>query len=100
MLEHTELDVYTAIAVQPLASSCVLSGCYQNVYQTSGALQQFITTCVVVGRAMCSSNKHLHVKHEISNSDSCSLYPSAINIMLGSLMGKPNVLHNTSYDFV
>ena len=63
MLEHTELDVDSSITIQPMASAVMLkSGCYQNVYQISGALQQFITKCVVGGRVMCNSNKQYHVK--------------------------------------
>ena len=45
MLEHTELDVDNYITIQPLASSFMLkSGCCDNVFQTSGVLQQFIFT--------------------------------------------------------
>ena len=40
MLEHTELDVDSYITIQSLASSFMLkSGCYENVFQTSGVLQ-------------------------------------------------------------
>ena len=40
------------------------SGCYQNVYQISGVLQQFITKCVVGGRVATASNKQYHVKQK------------------------------------
>ena len=44
MLEHTELDVDNFITIQYMASSFMLkSGCYDNVYQVSGAIQQFIS---------------------------------------------------------
>ena len=53
MLEHTELDVDSYITIQSLASSFMLkSGCYENVFQTSGVLQQFSSRCVAGGRAM------------------------------------------------
>ena len=42
------------------------SGCYRNVYQISGVLQQLIAKCVVGGMAMCNSKKQYHVKHTIS----------------------------------
>ena len=58
------------------------SGCYQHVYQISGALQQFITNCVVGGRVATASNKQYHVKTNIADSDACSLYPSAVNVVL------------------
>ena len=63
MLEHTGLDVDNSITIQSMASTFMLkSGCYQNVYQISGVLQQLITKCVVGGRVMCNSNKQYHVK--------------------------------------
>ena len=41
MLEHTELDVDSYITIQPFASSPMhKNGCYENVLQISGALQQ------------------------------------------------------------
>jgi hypothetical protein len=33
------------------------SGCYDNVYQLSGVLQQCISRCVVDGRVMAANNK-------------------------------------------
>ena len=46
MLEHTELDVDNCITIQSMTSSFILKpGCYDNVYQISGAIQQFISCC-------------------------------------------------------
>ena len=78
-IEHTELDVYNYITIQSMASSFVLkSGCYGNVYQISGVIQQFITKCVVGGRVMTNSDNQYHVKKKIADFDACSLYPSAM----------------------
>ena len=67
MIEHTELDVDNFITTQPMASTFMLkSGCYGNVYQISGVLQQFISRCVVGGRVMANSNKQYHVKGKIA----------------------------------
>ena len=86
MLEHTELDVDSFIAIQSLASSFVLkSGCYENVFQTSGVLQQFISRCVVGGRAMTNAHNMCHLKTKIADLDACSLYPSAMYFMEGCL---------------
>ena len=64
MLEHTELDVDNYITIQSLASSFMLkSGCYENVFQISGVLQQFISRCVVGGRVMTNPNEMYHVKN-------------------------------------
>ena len=101
MLEHTGLDVDNYITIQLMTYTCMLkSGCYQNVDRTSGALQQFITKCVVGGRVMCNSNKMYHGKKKIADFDACSLYPSAMYKMSGCLEGKPKVLRNISYEFL
>ena len=67
MLEHTELDVDSYITIQSLATSLMLkSGSYENVVQTSGGLQQFISRCGVVGGGvMTNSNKRFHVKRRL-----------------------------------
>ena len=84
MLEHTVLDVANFITIQSMASSFMLkSGCYGNVYQTSGAIQQFISRCVVGGRVMTNPNKQYHVKKKIAVFGACSLYPSAMHYMDG-----------------
>ena len=101
MLEHTELDVDRYTTIQSLASSFMLrSGCYDNVFQISGVLQQFISRCVVGGRVMCNSNKMYHVKKKTADFDACSLYPSAMYFMDVFLEGLPKVVTNLSYDFL
>ena len=68
VLEHAELDVDSFITIQSMAPSCMLkSGCHDNVYQVSGAIQQFISRCVVVGRVLTNSNKQYHVKKKIAD---------------------------------
>ena len=79
MLEHTELDVDNYVTIQSMASPFMLKpGCYDNVYQTSGAIQQFISRCVVGGRVMTNPNKQYHVKKKIADFNACSLYTSAV----------------------
>ena len=100
VLEHTELDVDSYVAIQPVASSFMLkSGCYDNVYQFFGVMQQFITKCVVGGRVLVNPNKQNHVKKKIADFGACSLYPSAMYFMEGFLKGLPNVLSDASYEF-
>ena len=75
-----------------MASTCILkNGCYDNVYQVSGVIQQFISKFVVGGRVMTANNKQHHVKTKIADVDYCSLYPSAMYCMLGFLMGLPKI---------
>ena len=75
-------------------------GCYDNVYQISGVIQQHITKCVVGSRVMTNSNKQYHVKKKIADFDACSLYTSAMHFMDGLLEDKPKVLCDKSYDFL
>ena len=84
-----------------MASAFMLkSGCYGNVYQLSGALQQFITKCVVGGKVCTASNEQYHVKKKTTDFDACSLYPSAMYYMDCILEGQPKALRNTSYEFL
>ena len=101
MLDHTQLDVDSYITIQSLVSPFMLkSGCYANVYQISGVIQQFIIKCVVGGRVMTNSNKQYHVKKKIADFDACSLYPSAMHFMDCLLEDKPEVLNDKSYEFL
>ena len=101
MIEHTELDVYNYITIQSMASPFMSKpGCYDNVYQISGATLQFITKCVVGGRVMTNPRKQHHVKKKIANFYVCSLNPSAMHFMDGLLEDKPNVLNARSYEFL
>ena len=100
MSEHTELDVDSFVAIQSMASSFMLKpGCYDNVYQVPGVIQQFVTKCVVCGRVMTHSKKQYHVKKKIADFDACSLYPGAMYFMEGFSKGLPNALSDTSYEF-
>ena len=101
MLEHTELDVNNFIAIQSMASPFMLKpGCYDNVYQVSGVIQQFITKCVVGGGVMTNSNKQYHAKHKTADFDACSLYPSAMHFMDGLLEHKPKILYYKSCEIL
>ena len=66
----------------------------------SGVIQQIITQCVVGGRVMTNPDKQYHVKKKVADFDACSLYPSAMYFMEGSLKGLLNVLSDTSYEFL
>ena len=101
MLEHTALDVDSFITIQSMASSFMLKpGCYDNVYQTPGVIQQFITKCVVGGRVMTNPNEQYHVKQKFADFGACGLYPSAMHFVDGLLGDKPTVLNDKSYEFL
>ena len=60
ILEHTGLDIDHHITIQSLATELMLkSGCYNNVFQISGVLQQYITRAFVGGRCMTANNKNV-----------------------------------------
>ena len=53
VLEHTGLVIDHYITIQSSAFGFMLkSGCYDNVFQISGVLQQCITRAAVGGRCM------------------------------------------------
>ena len=46
MLEHKRLDIDHYLTIQSLASDLMIkSGCYDNVFQISGVLQQYNKKC-------------------------------------------------------
>ena len=75
------------------------SGCYENVFQISGALQQFISRCVVGGGVMTNSNKMYHVKRKSADLDACSLYPSAMYFMVYPRVAERIIKLNKHLDF-
>ena len=101
VLEDTGLDVNNFITIQSMASSFMLKpGCYDDVYQVSGVIQQFISKCVVGGRLVTASNKQYHVKKKVADFDASALYPSAMHYIDGFSEGLPNVLSDTFYEFL
>ena len=100
MLKYTDLDVDEFITIQSLASEFKLKqGCYDGVASFSGVIQHYISNCIVGGRCMTNSNKMYHVKRKIADFDACSLYPSAMNRMLGYLIGKPKILTQSQLNY-
>ena len=49
---------------------------------------------------MTNSDKQYHIKKKIADFDACSLYPSAMYFTEGFSKGPPNVLTDTSYEFL
>ena len=101
MIEYTDLNIDDYITIQSLCSDYKLKeGCYDGVAMFSGVIQSYISRAIIGGRCMCKENKMYHVKKKLADFDACSLYPSAMNRMLGYLKGTPKVLTNLSYDFL
>ena len=72
-----------------------INGCYDNVYELSGFLADYFQGAVVGGRCMLRDNKPIIVEAPIQDFDAVSLYPSAMYLMNGFIMGRPKVLNQT-----
>ena len=95
--DEVELDIDNIISSASLAHKYLISqGCYENVYEIAGKPRHFIQKCVVGGRTMTNQNKKWKIEGgKIADFDACSLYPSAMFLGDGFLMGRPKILKNT-----
>ena len=75
------------------------SGCYECISNQWCATTIYFTMCGW-GRAITNPTKKYHVKKKMADFDACPLYPTAMFLMLGFLMGLQKALTNISYDFV
>jgi len=91
--EVYDLDVYNFISLPGLMYKYLLKKeCLKGVYALSGIPRLFIQKCVKGGRVMTRSNRKWLIDVKTEPQDACSLYPSAMAIMDGFLLGKPKVL--------
>ena len=102
-IEGTGLDIYHYITLASLSYDyLVKEGCFEEVYEFSGNIQQFIQKCVVGGRTMTRENMMYHIEKILSDFDGVSLYPSAMERLPGFLKGIPEVIgeENLNYEFL
>lgn len=92
--EAVNLDIHNYLTLASMSHDYnVREGCYDGVLQMSGIPRAFIQRCIVGGRTMCSENKAHHIQNkELADFDAVSLYPSAMAIMKGFLIGKPKII--------
>ena len=117
-LDACKLDIYDFVSLASLSDFYLKKeGCYDGVNQLSGVVRAFIQECVVGGRTMTRKNQkymsvadkqqymklknnpdftpkqrdHI-VNKKLADFDGVSLYPSAMNRMLGFLMGLPKII--------
>jgi hypothetical protein len=103
MKKVTDIDIDDVVSLPSLADKFLINtGCYDEVYEFSGVVREFIQKAVVGGRTMTRDNKKWHVKQKLADYDGVSLYPSAMNRIDGFLKGKPNTLVKTqlNYDII
>ncbi|CAL6032980.1 DNA_polymerase [Hexamita inflata] len=89
LLENLEMDMYSYISISSLALAYqVKNHCFDNCYQVTGLLRQFLQQFVIGGRCMTSENKKQVMGNLYTNKavkrlklqdfDAVSLYPSAM----------------------
>lgn len=118
ILQVCELDIIPLVSLPQLSDDFLKSkGVYDGCYAISGIAQDFIRRCCIGGRVMTNSNKKWHIKvnknhtlingekingaNAIADFDAVSLYPSAMSMMKGYVMGLPKILtkdHVESFD--
>ena len=77
-----------------------IKGVFDNVYEMSGNVREFINKCMYGGRTMCSENKKIDNPQDqiLADFDAVSLYPSAMEKLGGYLQGTPKIIKNLEYD--
>ena len=66
-----------------------INSCFAGGYQLCGSLNAFFQNFVSVGRVMTRNNVKQYVEKNIQDFDAVSLYPSAMHLFEGFLMGNP-----------
>jgi hypothetical protein len=102
ILEITNLDVNNYVSISSMVDKYFKNeGVYEGVFELSSYVREFIQRCMVGGRTMCRENKKYHLPDvRLADFDAVSLYPSAMQRLIGYLKGKPKVLKNCTYDFL
>lgn len=103
MLKITDLDIINYVSIASVGDAYLKkSGCYDDCYEFSGVVREYLQKFVVGGRTMCANNEKMHIQKELADFDAVSLYPSAMHVMKGFLKGVPKVLNSEqlNYDFV
>jgi hypothetical protein len=98
--EH-EIFVFDTLTISSLANAVYYRyGTYDNIFEVSGPLQEFILKSCKGGRTMISDNKaHVVTDRKQVDNDWNSMYPSAIYVMK-MLQGRPQLITNLSFDFL
>ena len=100
ILEITNLHIHNYCSIASLGLDYMITkGVFNDCFKVSGVIQQFIQKCVVGGRCMTRDNKKWNVDTILSDFDSVSEYPSAMNRIEGILKGKPIVIEEENLNF-
>ena len=92
VLEKFNMDCYAYCTISSLTDDYLTGqGVYDDVFEVSGKVRQFIANCCIGGRVMCANNKKIKVYGKIADYDGVSLYPSSMDRIPGYLKGEPKV---------
>ncbi len=101
MFQVTGLDINDQVTLPSLAHSYACnSKVYDDVVRLCGIPREFIQKSVEGGRTMTRENKMWHVTKRLQDLDGRSLYPSAMYLMPGVLLGAPKVLSPTQISMI
>ena len=97
--DNIDINLYVSVASLAL-DYMKIKGVFDDVYEVSGNVREFINKCMYGGRTMCSENKKIDNLTEqiLADFDAVSLYPSAMEKLGGYLKGTPNIIKNLEYE--
>lgn len=90
MLELTNININNKLTISSLVDENIKNeGCFDNIYNVSGNLREFVAGAVYGGR-VAVNDKYIkkEIKEKINDLDKVSLYPAAI-VRLNKEMGLP-----------
>ncbi|OQS02217.1 hypothetical protein THRCLA_21476 [Thraustotheca clavata] len=91
-IDRFNVDVFRFISMPSLAYAIQHNeGCFDGCYSMRGVPLNFARQAIVGVRVMTRDNQKHHTKHEISDFDAVSLYPSAQSILEGYVLGAPKL---------
>jgi len=100
VMDYLDIDNYVSIASLAL-DYMKYQGVFEEVYEVSGNVREFINKCMYGGRTMCRDNEKHYVDNQVlADFDAVSLYPSAMEELKGYLKGTPKIITNKSYDYL
>jgi len=95
-INRFNIDVYRFMSMPSIAYAIQHNqGCFDGCYEQNGIVLGFIRQAIVGGRVMTRDNKKYHIKHQLSDFDAVSLYPSGQSILSGYVKGKAKFFKDT-----
>ncbi|OQS01891.1 hypothetical protein THRCLA_21576 [Thraustotheca clavata] len=94
-IDRFQVDVYRFISMLGLAYAIQHNeGCFDGCFQLRGVPLAFAREAIVGGRVMTRDSQKHHTKHQLSDFDAVSLYPSSQSRLDGYPIGAPKLFKN------